>query len=86
MLRVFAATLAVELQAGAALYRVGGDEFIVVLGGTELEIFYEGVAVAVLAARQVAPLSGVSVGAAHCGEASGPGLAALADTRMYAAK
>lgn len=86
VLRVFAATLAVELEAGAALYRVGGDEFIVLLGGTELEIFYEGVDVAVLAARQVAPLGGVSVGVAHCGEASGPGLAALADSRMYAAK
>jgi diguanylate cyclase (GGDEF)-like protein len=86
VLRVFAATLAVELEPGAALYRIGGDEFTVLLDGMEIEAFYEGVDVAVLAARQVAPLSGVSVGLAHSTEALGEDLLALADRRMYAVK
>lgn len=86
VLRVFAATLAVELDAGAALYRVGGDEFIVLMDGAEIEAFYEGVDVAVLAARQVAPLGGVSVGVASSAESSGQALVALADKRMYEAK
>jgi diguanylate cyclase (GGDEF)-like protein len=86
VLRVFAATLSVELEAGAGLYRIGGDEFIVLLDGGDLEGFYEGVDVAVLAARQVAGLGGVSVGVAHNLEAQGPALVALADSRMYEAK
>ncbi|UQN08294.1 GAF domain-containing protein [Deinococcus sp. QL22] len=86
VLRVFAGTLGVELDSGAHLYRVGGDEFIALMDSREVEVFYEAVEVAVLAARQVAPFGGVSVGVAYSPEAQGAALMALADTRMYEVK
>lgn len=86
VLRVFAGTLAVELGKDANLYRVGGDEFILLSGHTEDESLYEQVDVAVLAARQVSELRGVSMGIVQSGEASGAALVELADSRMYAVK
>lgn len=86
VLQVFAGTLAVELGKAASLYRVGGDEFILLSVSTEEDALYEQVDVAVLAARQVSGLRGVSMGIAQSSEASGPDLIELADRRMYAVK
>lgn len=86
VLQVFAGTLAVELGKAASLYRVGGDEFILLSASTEEETLHEQVDVAVLAARQVSRLRGVSVGIAQSTEASGPELVELADRRMYLVK
>jgi diguanylate cyclase (GGDEF)-like protein len=85
LLQVFAATLKVELGAAGQLYRLGGDEFVV-LGTGDEERVHEAVDTAVLAARQVAPFRGASVGVAYSHEASGDALLALADDRMYAVK
>ncbi|THF71633.1 sensor domain-containing diguanylate cyclase [Deinococcus sp. Arct2-2] len=86
VLQVFAGTLSVELGKAANLYRVGGDEFILLSVTTEEDELNEQVDVAVLAARQVSGLRGVSVGIAQSEEASGPALIELADRRMYAVK
>ena len=87
MLRVFAETLNVELPGGASLYRVGGDEFVVLLNSDDVPLFDEQLDIALLAARQVVAGSvGVSLGMAHSHEAAGPALVQLADARMYALK
>ncbi|UQN10058.1 GGDEF domain-containing protein [Deinococcus sp. QL22] len=86
VLKVFAGTLAVDLGNAADLYRVGGDEFILLSARTEEDELHEQVDVAVLAARQVSTLRGVSVGIAQSSEASGLALIELADQRMYAVK
>ncbi|MHA0036457.1 GGDEF domain-containing protein [Deinococcus sp. PESE-13] len=87
VLRVFAETLNVELPGGASLYRVGGDEFVVLLNSDDVPLFDEQLDIALLAARQVVAGSvGVSLGMAHSHEAAGPVLVQLADARMYALK
>lgn len=87
VLRVFAETLNVELPGGASLYRVGGDEFVVLLNSDDVPLFDEQLDIALLAARQVVAGSvGVSLGMAHSHEAAGPALVQLADARMYALK
>ncbi|ULH17695.1 sensor domain-containing diguanylate cyclase (plasmid) [Deinococcus sp. KNUC1210] len=86
VLRVFGSTLSAALDEPARLYRFGGDEFVVLLEHTEEEAVLETVDVAFLAARQVAGLTGVSVGVAYSHEATGNALLELADARMYAVK
>ncbi|WP_245808259.1 GGDEF domain-containing protein [Deinococcus hopiensis] len=86
LLRVFATTLSVELGEQARAYRLGGDEFMVLLLDLEEEGLQEAVDVAVLAGKQVAHLKGASLGLARSDEASGATLVALADQRMYEVK
>ncbi|GGR23510.1 sensor domain-containing diguanylate cyclase [Deinococcus ruber] len=86
VLRVFASALSAALDESARLYRLGGDEFVILLPSTQEADVLEGVDVAFLAARQVAGLTGVSVGMAHSHEGPEPALLELADARMYASK
>ncbi|GGR05945.1 sensor domain-containing diguanylate cyclase [Deinococcus ruber] len=86
VLRVFASTLSASLDDSAQLYRFGGDEFVVLLEHRDEEDVLETVDVAFLAARQVAALTGVSVGVAYSYEAAENALLELADARMYAVK
>ncbi len=85
LLQVFARTLKVELGETGEVYRMGGDEFVV-LGDTDEETLYEAVDVAVLAARQVGALRGASVGIARSSEGAGETLLVLAEERLYAVK
>ncbi|MFC4454973.1 sensor domain-containing diguanylate cyclase [Deinococcus sonorensis] len=88
ILRVFASVLrSGELDQGR-IYRVGGDEFTLLLPGpwSEDEVL-EVVETAVLAAQQVSVLRvGVSVGVAKAEGQPAAALLALADARMYQAK
>lgn len=84
-MQVFARTLKVELGETGEVYRMGGDEFVV-LGDTDEETLYEAVDVAVLAARQVGALRGASVGIARSSEGAGETLLVLAEERLYAVK
>ncbi|WP_189073982.1 diguanylate cyclase domain-containing protein [Deinococcus sedimenti] len=86
LLRIFAAALAAELDRSGEVYRYGGDEFVVIADPTSDDHFLEHVDAAVLAARQLSPLVGVSVGVAQSGETDRGALLALADTRMYDSK
>ncbi|MFB9995156.1 diguanylate cyclase [Deinococcus oregonensis] len=86
VLQVFAGTLAIELGGSGRVYRIGGDEFIVLTDGLSEDELHELVDIALLAGKQVAPVRGVSVGVAHSFEAEGTALIALADTRMYEVK
>lgn len=96
VLRTVAAVLGRGLRACDMLARFGGEEFVVVLRGTELR------PAAIVAERLRAAVEGtpsrfaeetigvtLSLGAAalsECREASLPALLQLADTRLYAAK
>ncbi|MFB9993356.1 diguanylate cyclase domain-containing protein [Deinococcus oregonensis] len=86
VLQVFAGTLAIELGGLGRIYRIGGDEFIVLTNGLSEDELHELVDIALLAGKQVAPVRGISVGVAHSFEAEGTALIALADTRMYEVK
>ncbi|TSA84529.1 sensor domain-containing diguanylate cyclase [Deinococcus detaillensis] len=85
LLQVFAQTLKVTLGDAGEVYRLGGDEFVV-LSNADEETLLDAVDTAVLAARQVGALRGASVGTAYSSEATGEGLLALADERMYTVK
>lgn len=85
LLQVFARTLKVELGKTGEVYRLCGDSFVV-LDDTDEESVHDAVDTAVLAARQVGALQGVSVGAAHSGEGVGEALLKLADERMAGVK
>lgn len=86
LLRIFAAALAAELGRSGAAYRYGGDEFVVIADPLSDDHLLEHVDAAVLAARQLSPLVGVSVGVAHSSEADRAALLDLADARMYDSK
>ncbi|MBZ9751554.1 sensor domain-containing diguanylate cyclase [Deinococcus sp. HMF7604] len=86
LLRVFAATLAAEVGSAGQVYRYGGDEFVVLTAPTNEELLLDQVDTAVLAARQLAPQAGASVGVAHSQEGEPQTLLRLADERMYAVK
>lgn len=86
VLRVFAGTLKAEVGEAGNVYRVGGDEFVLLLATSDEEFLLEAVDVAMVAAQQVAGLQGASVGTAQSGEARGEELTALADARMYEVK
>ncbi|WP_233554321.1 GGDEF domain-containing protein [Deinococcus cavernae] len=63
LLQVFAGALEHELPYGAGLYRIGGDEFVVLLDSRDGERLNELVDTALLAARQVvAGTVGASMG------------------------
>lgn len=85
LLQVFARTLKVELGQAGEVYRLCGDGFVV-LDDLDEEAVHDAVDTAVLAARQVGALQGVSVGAAHSSEGVGEALLKLADERMSAVK
>jgi diguanylate cyclase (GGDEF)-like protein len=86
VLQVFASTLAIELGGAGRLYRIGGDEFIVLTNTVSEDELHELVDIALLVAKQVAPVRGISMGVAHSLETEGTALIALADTRMYEVK
>lgn len=86
LLRIFAAALAADLGRRGMVYRHGGDEFVVLADPISPDHLLEHVDVAVLAARQLSPLVGVSVGVVHSTEAGRDELLHVADTRMYDSK
>lgn len=87
LLQVFAGALEHELPYGAGLYRIGGDEFVVLLDSRDGERLNELVDTALLAARQVvAGTVGASMGVADSREATRGTLLELADKRMYSIK
>ncbi|CAM3338882.1 hypothetical protein DESA109040_08495 [Deinococcus saxicola] len=61
LLQIFAGTLKSTLNLDAQVFRVGGDEFVVLGRAPETQI-RSAVNAAVLATRQVAPLRGASLG------------------------
>ncbi|WP_233554329.1 diguanylate cyclase domain-containing protein [Deinococcus cavernae] len=84
---MFAGALEHELPYGAGLYRIGGDEFVVLLDSRDGERLNELVDTALLAARQVvAGTVGASMGVADSREATRGTLLELADKRMYSIK
>ncbi|MDV6375434.1 sensor domain-containing diguanylate cyclase [Deinococcus arenicola] len=85
LLQVFAQALTEGAGINTQVYRVGGDEFVV-LGETCETQIQHAVDAAVLAARQVVPLQGASLGTVLSTEGQGNALLALADERMYVAK
>lgn len=85
LLQVFARTLKVELGQSGKVYRLGDDKFVVMEDMDE-ESVHDAVDTAVLAARQVGPLQGVSVGITHSSEGVGEALLRLAHERMVAVK
>ncbi len=86
LLRIFAAALAADLGSAAQVYRYGGDEFVVLTETVTEDRLLDHVDAAVLAARQLSPLMGVSVGTVRSDEADRAALLHLADTRMYESK
>ncbi|OLV17705.1 sensor histidine kinase [Deinococcus marmoris] len=85
VLQMFAGSLKTTLDTSAQVFRVGGDEFVVLGRAPETQI-RSAVNAAVLAVRQVAPLKGASVGTVRSSEGSGDALLAMADGRMYEVK
>jgi diguanylate cyclase (GGDEF)-like protein len=85
LLQVFAQMLKVELGELGEVYRMGGDDFVV-LGEADEEAIHDAVDVAVLAARQVGALRGASVGIAHSHEGVGETLLTLGEQRLSAVK
>jgi diguanylate cyclase (GGDEF)-like protein len=91
LLRRFRAALTARLRAADRVYRVGGDEFAVLLTRADASTPASVVARIVAAVDDVRadgfPAFGASVGAASSREAAAPEeLFALADRRMYAEK
>ncbi|MFK7602863.1 diguanylate cyclase domain-containing protein [Deinococcus sp. SM5_A1] len=85
VLQMFTGSLKTTLDTSAQVFRVGGDEFVVLGRAPETQI-RSAVNAAVLAVRQVAPLKGASVGTVRSSEGSGDALLAMADERMYEVK
>lgn len=85
LLQVFVDALTDKLSLKSQVYRVGGDEFVVLGKACDQQI-HGAVNGAVQSARQVASLRGASVGTVRSDEGQGEVLLALADERMYVAK
>ncbi|MDB5044738.1 MAG: diguanylate cyclase with sensor [Deinococcus sp.] len=86
VLQVFSGLLAIEVGSAGQVYRLGGDEFVILFAELGEEDLHEHVDVALLAARQLSAVRGVSVGVASSLEEQGAALLALADARMYEVK